>query len=427
MSQAQANTTHLRIGTLIDGTGGPPQRNVVMTIQGERIASIRPDVPTSSNEQVPTAASDSTAQSPPDQEQVVDLRSYTVIPGFIDTHVHLVFNAAESHEAVIAELMRSSRDELLDQAIRNAQDALKAGITTLRDCGDASYITLELRDMIHKGEVQGPRLHVCGPPITIPNGHLHFCGLVTKEAGDLRRFVQESVHQGVDHIKVMATGGNMTKESNARRAQFSLEELQELVDEAHRHGKPTTAHVLGTEGIRNAVRAGIDSLEHCTWLAPDAETGMEYDPRLVDEMAAKGVFWGNTLTGIFRTLIHGDRVDFSRDQLLLWCRHFRRMYDAGVKMMLSSDAGVRITRFDDFATSLQVAVQFMEISEMAAIEAATRIPAQCLRMDDVLGTLQPGKLADLVVLEANPLDDITNVRRVHSVYKGGASVSPPLR
>ncbi len=402
----RSNRVRIGVGTLVDGTGAGPRKNVSLKISDGRIESIQD------------------SRAPHDDEQPLDwdFSDRVLIPGLIDSHVHLSFNAGLTHEAVTQELLNSDGQRLLVRALRNAQSALASGVTTLRDCGDRNFTALRVRDLILEDLAVGPRLAVSGPPVTTSGGHLHFCGVEADNRDELQREVRRLCEADVDHIKVVATGGMMTPGTSSRSPQYTTDQLRAVVDEAHGFQKPVTAHLGATEGIRRAVEAGVDNLEHCEFLGAAPEDDPDQDDRLLARIAESGAYWGNTIPGIFRTLLSAENGPVPDEQLLAWLEVFRRTYEAGVKMMISSDSGVRFTRFDRLAQSLEVAVKYMGLSEMAAIQAATCIPAEALGWADDVGTLEEGKFADFVVLEANPLADIKNLARVHEVFKAGVPI-----
>lgn len=391
----------IRAKALIDGTGRPPLTDPVLTLEDGRIVAID-------------------TGSPPETQadEVLAFPDLTILPGLIDSHVHLCFTARVDHATTRREFETATSEEQLLRCLRNAQAALRAGITTVRDCGGPAAATFSLRDAIHAGEVVGPRILASGPPLTITGGHLHFCGLEADTADEVRRAARQALKAGADFVKIMATGGMMTAGTNPTRAQYSAAELRAAVEEARRRRTHVAAHVLGVEGIQASLEAGIHTLEHGYWFTPD---GPEvFDPQLAAWMADSPSYLGLTLPCIPRNLLPPDDAPASacaelRKSMARW----RRMLDAGVKFMVSSDAGVQQTHFDEFHRSLEALVFGLEITPLEALVAATRTPAEALGLSQEIGTLEVGKRADFILVEGNPAEDIRALRRVRQVFRDG--------
>src|SRR5262249_48920690 len=182
------------------------------------------------------------------------------------------------------------------RAVHNAQLALRVGVTTVRDCGGRDLMPLRLRDAIAAGVLPGPRILAAGPAITVTGGHCYFFNGEVDSADGMRQLARQLAKGGVDFFKVMSTGGRMTPNTNVTAAQFTVEELKALVGEARRLSRKTTAHGHGTAGIRNAVAAGIDCIEHCTWVSEDDDTQVDYDPSVADQMANQGTYLSPTIS-----------------------------------------------------------------------------------------------------------------------------------
>ena len=405
-------TLVLRNSTLIDGTGQKPIQGATVVVEKGLIAALShggeglPPIP-------PTA-------------QLMDCSGKTIIPGLIDSHVHLAFTALGDSPSIISRLVSTGDGALALQELCNAQECLLAGITTVRDCGDRHNTTLAVRQAIEEGLLIGPRILASGMPLTTTFGHLHFCGLEVEGVDDLGIAVRQQAKCHVGWIKVAATGGMMTGNAKPRLPQYGQPELDAICEEARRLDKPVAAHVLSAEGIRRCVRAGVHTLEHCLWPNPDGSSG--YDPHLADEMAAKAIAVGNTVTGPSRAhLLPGySGSDADRDRALEALYHsaqpMRAMREAGVEVMISSHAGVVMTPLGGFWPSLKLASLQMEMSPVETLRAATQIPAEVLGLGGRLGTVEVGKEADLDVLDADPLADLENVRSVRAVVKGGRIV-----
>ncbi len=395
-------------GRLIDGTGRPPMPNTAIVIKNGYIMAVGPEA------QVDVSRAEPAVR--------LDARGLAILPGLIDSHVHLTFSAGPDHSSVIRQLAEDPDERLLLRASRQAQLALAAGITTVRDCGGKGVVTIGLRDAIKAGHIIGPQVLACGMPITTKAGHMHFLGLEADGENELRSAVRSQVRAGADFIKVCATGGNMTSGSNPRRAQYSLAELTAAVTESHRLGCRVASHAIGAEGIRYSVEAGADTIEHFHWL--DEIGRHAYDRGVVQELIARGLFVGVPLPGLYRVLLPGAGWDVSamaskRAELQAQLEPVRRAIQDGAPFIISSDAGVRFTHFQDFSQSLEVAVLALGLTPMEAIVAATCTAAQALGLEDQVGTIEVGKRADLVLVDGDPLADIRAIGRVRWVIRQG--------
>jgi imidazolonepropionase-like amidohydrolase len=399
---------------LFDGTDGAPIQNPVITIENGRITSITNQMPN--------------VQSPMSNPDVVDCSDLTLLPGLIDSHVHLCFAALDGHEETLNEICHAPDERILLRCVRNAQAALKAGITTVRDCGGRGYLTLRLRDAINDGLIVGPRVIASGMPITTTGGHLHFCGCEADTADEMRAAARRQLKDGVDFVKICATGGMMTPGANPNLCQYSTDEMRAAVVEAGRWHTHVGAHILAAEGIRRCLDAGVRTLEHCVWRAPNGP--VEFDPRTAERMAGMDAYWGLTIAGISWRFLpdvnapeyEGLSADERFNRLRVFYDPWREMYRLGVKAMLSSDAGVRWTPFDAFHRSLEGMVVGLEVSPRKAIIAATRAAAQGIGISDEVGTIEVGKRADIIAVAGNPLDDVRAMRNVRKVWRDGRLV-----
>src|SRR5688500_6724153 len=239
-------------------------------IQGGRIAAVGPA------DRVPVPAGTT----------VIDHSDATVLPGLVDGHVHLMYRREES---IYTHAQSFDDHQLLVRCAYHARKLLDAGMTTVRDCGSRGTFLRALRDGIEAGFLPGPRLLVCGTVVTTTRGHLWVCGGEVDTADEGRRLVRRLVKEDVDFVKIMATGGRMTPGSNVGRAQFSVDELRAMVDDAHRLGRHVAAHCLGVEGMAHAVEAGVDTIEHGNWLDEGGDKHA-FDEALARTMAERGTY-----------------------------------------------------------------------------------------------------------------------------------------
>ena len=386
----------IKVKYLIDGTGGKPMENPAIIIEDGRIERI---------------AGKGELESQPGAE-VIDASDKTVLPGLIDGHLHIAWGteAKPGWNEVMG-----NEEKLLLWAARGANHLLADGVTTARDCGGPGRVPFLIRDGINTGLIAGPRLLIAGSVLTTTAGHCHFFGIESNTVDELKAGVRQMVQQGVDFIKIMATGGFLTPMSNRRRAQYSLDELTAAVEDAHRLNKRVAAHGNATEGIRNAVKAGVDSIAHCNWLG-EADGTLEYDEAVVDEMAAKGTYIDLNIAPAITPIVDLDGFAQDWGNKTRW-ELMQEMQSAGVKIYLTTDAvGPQPGEFTDLLVEM-VSGGYAAAADV--IPMITQIPAQGLGIDDQVGTLEPGKIADLILLDGNPLEDITAFKRIDSVYRSG--------
>jgi imidazolonepropionase-like amidohydrolase len=392
-----------------DGTGTVAVIRPWLRITSDRIAAV---------DCVPGAA-----QTPAPAQY--EFSGCTILPGLIDTHVHLVFCAAGTNEAVIEQVTGETDEELTDRALANARAALSAGLTTVRDCGGRNRVIQEVRDRIRRGPALGPDILACGMPITTRTGHCHWLGLHADTPGEVRRAAERMLAEDADFLKVMATGGNMTAGSDPMRAQYDAETLTLIADLGRAAGKHTAAHVLSRSALPGAVAARVRTVEHCDWRVE--EFRYEFDPDLARRLIDQGQYVGLTMSGIARRaflpeLAHNTSGPVQRLDMRFACE--RRMIDFGVPYTLHSDAGVRLTPIDRFGLGLRAAVKELRLTPAEALMAATGTAADAVGQDD-RGRLTAGKRADLVVVEGNPLEDLACLERVRAVMKAGQWVFGP--
>jgi imidazolonepropionase-like amidohydrolase len=348
---------------------------------------------------------------------VVDMGDRTVMPGLIDAHVHILFTGGPYSGQ---ESRTATDSQALLIGARNAYLAIKSGLTTIRDCGDRNYLSLSLRDYIHDGGLVGPRLVCSGPVLTSTAGQLWWNGIECDSVNELRRAVRTLVKHGVDFIKLMGSGGNATPGSNPEVSQYEAAGFQAVADDAHRMGKKVAVHVHGVDPLRMAVDAGIDTLEHCPFRARGT---IEYDERLVDSIVQQGLIVSLAMPATWYRLRAADMLDVRAHPGHLWDKRYetiRLMHAAGVKLVISSDQGSTGTRIDELPLLMEFLVNTVRLPPLDVLYGVTGLAADALGIADRVGTLEPGKLADLVVIDGNPLADIGAMRRVHTVVKDGA-------
>jgi imidazolonepropionase-like amidohydrolase len=380
LPESPPHRTVLRNARLLDGTGAPPRPSVDVLFERGTIATIGGEL----------AGIDA---------EIVDLRGRTLMPGLIDCHVHVTFSG-EPQEVERAATVPVP--DLAWTAAANARATLEAGVTTVRDVGARAGVAIRLREAIAAGRVLGPRMRAAGSIICMTGGHGWFIGREADGPDDVRRAVREQLKAGADCIKFTATGGGMTPGVDPRASSFTEAELAAGVDEAHKAFRRAIAHAQGNAGIKNAVRAGIDSVEH----------GVYLDDAVVEEMRRLGTFLVPTLVSPAMIARHGIEagipayvVKKASGVLEIHRESFRKAVRAGVRIAMGTDAGTPFNRHGANAQELALMVEG-GMSPAEAIVAATRNAAELLDLLDVTGTVEPGKAADLLVVDGDPLADV---------------------
>ncbi len=409
-------TIALTGGTLIDGTGAAPLEQSCLLIQGDLVC----------------AAGTSEELSIPEDARRLDCRGKTIMPGLIDAHVHLLgVTSLDTLTWMVDDpCLRTAR------ATMDAWRLLDSGFTTIRDPG--TYISLFIRNAINEGAVPGPRILSAGKVISQTGGHgdpthhlpdgwvadRDFCRIADGET-DCRRAVREQARAGADLIKIMTTGGVMSDADSPEYTQYSIAEISTMTDEAHAMGLKVASHAQGNQGIINALQGGVDTIEHGTGL----------DSQAIELMLKTNAFLIPTLS-VFHALVHrGERIGI-KPRHLKKARSLLKVHKGA--FIQAWKAGVRIGLGTDFLLTPQVTNHVMGshaeelalyvsagLSPMDAIICATRNNAQALGIDDRIGTLIPGKQADLLVVDGDPLMDITLLQspeNIAQIFKGGKPV-----
>ncbi|MBB4704984.1 imidazolonepropionase-like amidohydrolase [Sphaerisporangium siamense] len=341
----------------------------------------------------------------------------TLLPGLINCHVHLVFDASMDGMGKVREA-----DDLslfLGMADR-ARRLLDSGVTTVRDLGDRGGLSLRLRDAIAAGLLRGPRVLAAGPPLTVPGGHCWYLGGEVGDEAALRAAVRARAEQGADLVKLMVSGGQTTSGgAGMSESQFTPEQVRATVEEAHRLGLPVAAHAHGTEAIAASAAAGVDTIEHCTWLTGDA-----YDPRedVAALIASRGIAVCPTTSPGWRAMARwiGEERAALLQSRLPWMR------DLGVRLVMGTDAGLPGSVFDDFAGSFTL-YEELGFSHERIIEMATADAADALGIGGETGRIAEGLRADLLVTDGDALTGVEALRRPLLVVKDGVAHVPPPR
>ncbi len=403
-------TTYIRAGRLLDMTSDAPKENVVIVVKNDRIEQVAP----AGQVQIPAGAA------------VVDLSNATVLPGLIDCHTHLT-SRADQYNEILRFKWTPFKAGMYGEV--NARKTLMAGFTTVRDVGSAPFGAVDLRDTINEGFIPGPRIVASGPGISITGGHgdlNNYSPLVSMEmypgareaeiadgSDQLRHTIRLQVKYGVDVIKILSTGGVLSKGDNPGAAHYTLDELKTAAETAHMLGRKIAAHAHGTEGIKNAILAGIDSIEHASLaddedmrLAKEHGTYFVMDIYNDDYLLGKAIEFG----------LPQENVDKEKMVGRLQRENFRKAVQMGVKMAFGTDAGVY--PHGDNAKQFAKMVEW-GMTPIQAIRAATVNAADLIARSKDVGSIEPGKYADLIAVTTNPLQDVKALENVGFVMKGG--------
>ncbi len=384
-------------GLVLGGPSGECVEDGAVLVRGSTIAAVGP------RETLEAMA--------PDELPRLSFPDSTVLPGLIDSHVHLIFDAGSDP---VAALQDSDDETLMEGMAIRARQLLGSGVTTVRDLGDRNGLVVHLRDAIAEGALPGPRILSATTPLTAPGGHCWFFGGEVEGSDAIRAMVRRNAAAGADVIKVMATGGGLTKGGPAVwQSQFSADDLRLVVEEARNAGLPVAVHAHGTEGIEAAVAAGVSTIEHCTWMAEDG--GFDLREDLVAEIKAAGIHVCTATSPNWRAF--ADRVGHERAEELF--ASMRWMAQLDVPMIAGTDAGVTRAAFDKITSSLEFHHQYLGIPLWKIIDMVTVNAARALGIGSSTGRLAEGYLADILVVDGNPLDELDALRHVRLVLAAG--------
>ncbi len=394
--------TVIKAGTLFDSKTGRVSRDAVIVVDGERIAAV--------------GGADTAV---PDGAEIIDLSDSFVLPGVMDMHTHVVRNL---DRYFFAGYFQSPHRATIGGVV-NAEKTLLAGFTTIRNVGAADFADVALRNAIDAGEIPGPRMAVSGPSLGITGGHCddNVLNHAFEEKSDgvadgpweVRKLVRRNVKYGVDLVKFCATGGVFSKGTKVGQTQYTLEEMQAIVDESHTHGRKVAAHAHGTEGIKRAILAGVDSIEHASFLDREA-VRMGID---------RGTFFALDIYNTEYTLEQGaangvpeENINKEREVGTRQRQSFTLAVEMGAKVVFATDAGVY--PHGDNGKQFARAVRF-GMTPAQALMSATSLTAELLGWEDRVGAIEPGLYADIIAVHGNPLDDIDEMEDVDFVMKGG--------
>jgi imidazolonepropionase-like amidohydrolase len=388
--------TVIRNVSLLDGTGAAPVPGQALIVEGRRISWIGPQ-----------------AQLPEGSERhAIDGQGGTIMPGMINCHVHLTNDGSPDL------LGQVERDSVTVSALRgylNLQATLQTGVTSVRDCGAANGIAIELARAVDDGLIPGPRIRAAGRVITMTGGHGHFIGREADGPAAVRQATRAEIKAGAHFIKAMATGGVLTPGVVPTQTALQPDELEQIAREAHNAGRRAACHAIGNEGIKNAIRAGIDSIEHGFYLDDEAlELALDHGTTLVPTLIAVNQIVNNGKSGAMPDWV----VQKAESESGHHRESFAAAVRSGMKVAAGTDAGTPFNPHTYLPQELALMVDY-GMRPMDAIVAATRNAAENLGLAPDVGTLEVGRLADIVVLDGDPSSDITAAGRVRFVMKDG--------
>jgi len=403
-----AEVKALSASLLIDGTGADPIKDAVIIVEGNKIV----EVGSKHDVRIPSRA------------HKIELGAKTLMPGMFDVHIHLM--GARGYNP--AEKIITPHDLLVLRAAEDCFKILKAGFTTVRDCG--STIALSLKRAVESGIIPGPRIYAAGKTLSQTAGHgdIHYLpkeevlkqgNLICDGPDECRRAAREALREGADFIKIMTTGGVGSEKDNPWEPQFTIEEIKAITYEAHNVGKRVASHAQGEQGVKNAIISGVDTIEH----------GYFLDEECIELMLKHGTYYVPTFTLVevykrsIQTPYDMPPWRLRKQQLCIEAmpKSLMKAYKAGVKIATGTDYfGAPLRAHGDNADELITMVKY-GMKAMDVLVAATKISAECLGIEDTVGTLVSGKIADIIALDGNPLEDITAVKRVDYVMKEGST------
>lgn len=386
----------LKGGSIIDGLNDEVVENSYIKVENGRITEVKEG-------------------EPGDTEgfEVIDCTGKYILPGLIDCHVHLVWNGSADPQSLIK---NEENDRIALEAYKHALDTLKLGVTTVRDLGAPDRTVLHVRNVIDSGLLSGPTIIAAGAPICMTGGHVYYLGYESDGPDEVRKNTRRVLKEGADLVKVMATGGIYTKGEEPGSVQLTIEELSAAKEEALKKNKKVSAHADGIEGIMNCLEVGIDTIEH----------GIYADRQALEIMKNQGTFLVPTMAVMRQLISSPDIPAYALEKAKqVVGPHFSMLQEAvqiGVKIATGTDCGSPLTPpryyYDELAIMHEAGM-----SEMEVIKASTSVAAECLGIEDQRGSISPGKYADLLIADSNPLNDLNSLRGDKLVMKNGVLVS----
>jgi len=392
----------IKTGLLIDGTGSPPQNDYYIALEQGKITAIGREMDFSVNQ----------------VNHAIDYSSYTVLPGLIDAHVHL-FLEGISDTKIREQRWRENKEITLLRAVNNLKMSLSKGVTTVRDLAGPNGMSATLKRAMMENLITGPKILTCNQSISITGGHFHYAG--GREADgplEIIKAIREQIKAGADCIKIMLTGCVNFQTESSGVVEFSAEELYTAVTEAKRFNRSVSVHANGIDGIRQALHAGVETIEH----------GALLDKETTDLLSRSRGYWTPTLTPFFQMLHyskkHPTRTLPEAGLEKVYAQHcamVKRGIEAGANIIAGTDAGSLGVGHGDLWQELALFVT-LGMPPLKAIASGTSLAAKALGISEETGIIAPGKNADLLVIQGNPLEKMQDLQNIIQVYKNGINV-----